>query len=95
MSDNSDLSDKVSDKLDLSDKMSDKSDLSDKMSDKAQYDIIISYLNENLEISMTKTAEILNCHPKTAQRILSKLTDEGELEKIGANKNRKYKLVKN
>jgi len=40
-------------------------------------------------------AELIGRNPKTARRLLLKMIKEGIISATGANRNRKYKMVKN
>ena len=78
----------LSDKLPMSDKMSDKLP----MSDKSPRQMILAYIEEHGEINATIAAGLINRSPGTARRVLSRLVDEGDINAVGANRNRRYKL---
>jgi len=91
---NEEMSDKdaVSDKK--SDNLSNNEEMSDKKSDKVYRDVILAYLSENSHINTADAAILIGRNPKTAQRVLIKLADEGIVSATGANKNRIYKKSK-
>jgi ATP-dependent DNA helicase RecG len=91
---NEEMSDKdaVSDKK--SDNLSNNEEMSDKKSDKVYRDVILAYLSENSHINTADAAKLIGRNPKTAQRVLIKLADEGIVSATGANKNRIYKKSK-
>jgi predicted HTH transcriptional regulator len=72
--------------------LSNKDDLSNNLSDKIMLDAIITYLKANKSISKSTTAELLGCHPKTAQRILAQFVNDNLLIATGANRNRRYEM---
>jgi Fic family protein len=80
----------MSDNRNLSDKMSDNG----KVSDKKPGDVLIAYLKGNGEITATKAAKIIERSPATARRLLSQLVDEGIVVASGGNRNRKYAAAK-
>jgi ATP-dependent DNA helicase RecG len=81
--------------LSLSDKeMSGNGNLSDKVSDKIYCDKILAHLTGNGEVSAAEAAEIIGRSSKTARRVLLQLVDKGVVVATGANRNRKYKVLK-
>jgi len=74
-----------------SDKMSDK--MSDKVSDNTYRMLILSYLEQNGEISAAVAADLIGRNPKTARRALLQLVDEGFVIMAGANRNRTYRKI--
>ena len=78
----------------VSDKVSDNTQMSDKASDKTSSDTLLNYLRENGEVTAAEAAKILNRSAQTARRILSQLVTEGLVSASGANRNRKYRLIK-
>jgi len=73
--------------------------MSDKMSDNHQvshnnYRLkLLGYLSRNTEISAAKAAVIIGRSTKTARRVLLQLVDEGVVAAVGANRNRKYRVI--
>jgi len=62
--------------------------------DNARRKLILAYLSANNEISTTTAAKIIERSPTTARRILLQFAKEGIVVTTGANRNRKYKIVK-
>jgi len=108
VSDNRRMSDKVSNNGRVSDKMTDNvsdngkagDNASDKMSDNdivndnTHRQAILVYLTNHEEINAATTAKLIDRSPGTARRILSQLANEGVIEATGANRNRKYRLIR-
>jgi ATP-dependent DNA helicase RecG len=94
VSDNQPMSDKMSDNAAMSDKVSDKMSDNATMSDKVHSNAILEYLSKHGEINSATTAQVIGRTPGTARRLLSQLVNDGVIEAIGANRNRKYKLSK-
>ena len=88
------LSDNVSDNEEVSDNMSDNEEMSDNMSDNIHRDTILKYLAEYNEINTATAAKLIGRNPKTARRLLLKMINDGIISATGANRNRKYKMVK-
>jgi ATP-dependent DNA helicase RecG len=63
-------------------------------SDKTTKDKLLDYLRGNDEVTAAEAAIIIDRATPTARRLLSELVDEGLAEITGANRNRKYKIVK-
>lgn len=68
--------------------------MSDKMSDKEKdrMNIILSYLNNNKEITSSVAAKLLDIDTKTTSRLLSKAEKYGIVKGVGKNKPKKYIL---
>jgi ATP-dependent DNA helicase RecG len=96
MSDNRDeMSDNGDEMSDNGGEMSDKAaEMSDNASDNKYRERIIAYLSEKGEASAAEIAKIIGRNPKTARRTLLRLEDERVITATGANRNRKYRLVR-
>ena len=74
--------------------VSDNGKMANKMSDNKYRSELLAYLAENGAISATEAAAIIGRTAKTARRVLLQLVDEGVVMATGANRNRKYKLMR-
>jgi ATP-dependent DNA helicase RecG len=88
------VSDNLSNNNAMSSKLSNNDRKPGEISGKTYHDVILAYIAENSEISKSRAAELIGCHPKTAQRLLSQLVKDGVLLATGANRNRKYIVAK-
>jgi ATP-dependent DNA helicase RecG len=74
------------------------SDVSVKMSDNRETSdnrhslMLLEFINSNGEITAKEAAVVIRRSAKTARRVLLRLAEEGLVEAIGGNRNRKYKL---
>jgi len=84
----------MSDNEEMSDKMSDKPSDDVEMSDKAYREAILAYLAEKGEIGAVEAGNLIGRNSKTARRVLLQLVGEGAVVATGANRNRKYKTAK-
>jgi len=75
--------------LSLSDIMSDKV-----VSDNIHRQTILAHLTDHGEISTAEAAKLIGRSPETARRVLSQLVKEGIVVATGANRNRKYGVVR-
>ena len=78
----------------ISDNMRGNAVVSDNMKDSARRKLILEYLHKNNEVSATTATHIIGRSPTTARRVLFQLIREGLVITTGANRNRKYKIVK-
>jgi len=85
------LNDNTTDNEVLNDKLNDNNQLNDKLNDNGDRKAILRYLAENGEISVATAAAIIGRSHSTARRVLLQLVNEGFVEAVGANRNRKYK----
>gem|GEM_PF-3392505 len=64
------------------------------VSDNIHSQAILAYLTDHGEISTAEAAKLIGRNPKTARRALLQLVEEGILVATGANRNRKYGMVR-
>jgi ATP-dependent DNA helicase RecG len=81
----------VSNNTQMSDKMSDKPESSGQVSYKPTRDKLLEYLQENGEVTAAEAAVIIDRATSTARRRLAELVADGAAVATGANRNMKYK----
>ena len=61
---------------------------------KRQLEKILQYLSEQSECSCRDICMLLKVKERRARQLLQELQEQGRIETIGANKTRRYRLIK-